>query len=142
VTNTFLPLIPGTQFTFEGVADRGDNLLNHEVIFTVTDLVRTIDGVNTVVVWDRDINNGVLQEAEIAFFAQDKEGNVWNLGEYPEEYEDGNFIGAPNTWISGQKDAQGGVHMLADPQTSTPPSRNCPQHLSHPLIFSCGISVG
>ena len=121
VTNTFLPLIPGTQFTFEGVADRGDSLLNHEVIFTVTDLVRTIDGVNTVVVWDRDINNGVLQEAENSFFAQDKEGNVWNLGEYPEEYEDGNFVGAPKTWISGQKDAQGGVHMLADPQTGTPP---------------------
>ena len=79
VTNTFLPLIPGTQFTFEGVADRGDSLLNHEVIFTVTDLVRTIDGVNTVVLWDRDINNGVLQEAEIAFLLRTKKetSGIW-----------------------------------------------------------------
>jgi hypothetical protein len=121
VTNIFLPLTPGTQFTFEGIADRGGGLLNHQVILTVTDLVRTIDGVNTVVVWDRDINNGVIQEAEIAFFAQDKKGNVWSLGEYPEEYENGIFKGAPSTWISGEKDAQGGVHMLADPRTGTPP---------------------
>jgi hypothetical protein len=69
VTNIFLPLTPGAQFIFQGSADRGGGLLDHQVIFTVTDLVRTIDGVNTVVVWDRDINNGVLQEAELAFFA-------------------------------------------------------------------------
>lgn len=119
ISNTFLPLTPGTQFAFQGVANRGGGLINHQVIFTVTDLARTIDGVNTVVVWDRDINDGVLQEAELAFFAQDKKGNVWNLAEYPEEYEDGNFIGAPNTWVSGEKDARGGVHMLADTEAGT-----------------------
>jgi hypothetical protein len=121
ITNRYLPLIPGSQYIFEGVADRGGGLTNHQVIFTVTDLVRTIDGVNTAVVWDRDINNGVLQEAELAFFAQDKEGNVWSLAEYPEEYENGEFISAKNTWISGEADAQGGIHMLADPQTGTDP---------------------
>jgi hypothetical protein len=118
VTNKYLPLTPGKQFIYEGFADRGGGLTDHQVIFTVTDLVRIIDGVETVVVWDRDINRGVLQEAELAFFAQDKDGNVWNLGEYPEEYEDGKFIGAPSTWISGEKDAQGGIHMLANPQPS------------------------
>jgi len=123
ITSLYLPLVPGTQFTFEGLADRGAGLLPHQVIFTVTDLVRTIDDVNTVVVWDRDINNGVLWESELAFFAQDKKGNVWKLGEYPEEYADGNFdfIGAPSAWISGETDAQGGVHMLADPRPGTPP---------------------
>jgi hypothetical protein len=115
-------LTPGAQFTFEGVANSGGGLTNHEVIFTVTDLVRTIDGVNTVVVWDQDISDGVLREAELAFFAQDKDGNVWSLAEYPELYdENGNFIGAPSTWISGETDAQGGVAMLADPLTGTTP---------------------
>src|SRR5215208_5884732 len=55
VDNTYLPLIPGTQFIYQGVANRGGGLSDHKVIFTVTDLVRTINGVNTVVVWDRDI---------------------------------------------------------------------------------------
>jgi hypothetical protein len=121
VNNAFFPLTPGTQFVFEGVANRGGGLTNHQVIFTVTDLVRNIDGVNCVVVWDRDISNGVLQEAELAFFAQDKQGNVWNLAEYPEEYEDGSFVGAPSTWLNGEVDAQGGVHMLAHPRVGTPP---------------------
>jgi hypothetical protein len=116
VDNTYLPLIPGTQFIYQGVANRGGGLSDHKVIFTVTDLVRTINGVNTVVVWDRDINDGELKESELAFFAQDKEGNVWNLGEYPEEYKNGELVGAPDTWITGEKDAQGGIHMLADPR--------------------------
>jgi hypothetical protein len=46
-----------------------------------------VDGVQTVVAWDRDFLEGKLQEQELAFFAQDDQGNVWNFGEYPEEYE-------------------------------------------------------
>ena len=121
ITNIFFPLIPGTQFIYQGVSDLGGGLLDHQIIFTVTDLIRTIGGVNCVVVLEVDINDGVVREAELAFFAQDKEGNVWSLGEYPEEYQNGEFIGAPNTWISGEEDAQGGVVMLADPRTGTSP---------------------
>jgi hypothetical protein len=40
---------------------------------------------------------------------------VWNFGEYPEEYENGKFTGAPSTWIRGTAGAYGGVHMLARP---------------------------
>jgi hypothetical protein len=92
------------------------------VIFTVTDLMKVIDGVNTVVLFDRDINNGKLLEAEITFFAQDKDGNVWNFGEYPEEYaKDGSFDGAPSTWMSGIQGAQAGILMRGDPRPGTPP---------------------
>ena len=42
-----------------------------------------INGVNAVVVWDRDFQNGELVEEELAFMAQDDAGNVWSLGEYP-----------------------------------------------------------
>ena len=64
----------------------------------------------TVVAWDRDFLNGQLQEQELAFFAQDSQGNVWNFGEYPEEYENGTFTGAPSTWIRGAGGAYGGIH--------------------------------
>ena len=119
IDNHWLPLIPGTQLTLEGYADRGGGILAHQVVFTVTDLTKVIDGVRTVVVWDRDINEGQLAEAELAFFAQDDTGNVWNLGEYPEEYENGKFVGAPSTWIAGLAGAEGGIHMLATPQLGT-----------------------
>ncbi len=120
INNQWLPLPPGAQFTLEGRANRTGKPLPHTVILTVTDLVKVIDGVRTVVLWDRDIQEGGLAEAELAFHAQDDARNVWGLGEYPEEYENGAFTGAPNTWITGQVGAQGGIAMLAHPRRGTP----------------------
>jgi hypothetical protein len=120
ITNKFLPLAPGTEFTLAGRANRGGGPLPHTVVLTVTDLTKVIDGIRTVVLWDVDSNEGQVQEAELAFHAQDEFGRVWGLGEYPEEYENGKFTGAPNTWISGQADARGGIMMLAHPRTGTP----------------------
>jgi hypothetical protein len=112
IDNKFLPLTPGTQLVLEGRANRTGELLPHTVTFTVTDLVKVIAGVPARVMWDVDENEGEVVEAELAFFAQDDAGNVWNLGEYPEEYEDGFFHGAPNTWIAGLANAEAGIHML------------------------------
>jgi YVTN family beta-propeller protein len=62
---------------------------------------KVVGGVPTIVAWDRDFLKGKLQEQELALFAQDDRGNLWNFGEYPEEYENGKFAGAPDTWIRG-----------------------------------------
>ncbi|HEY3261829.1 MAG TPA: hypothetical protein VGJ95_16450 [Pseudonocardiaceae bacterium] len=115
IDNKFLPLVPGTQLTLQGQADVGGGLVDHTVVFTVTDVTKVINGVRSVVVLDEDISQGTLAEREIAFFAQDDSGNVWNTGEYPEEFEDGQFVGAPSTWLTGQQGAQAGIHMLAQP---------------------------
>ena len=120
IDNRFLPLVPGTQFVLEGVANRGGGLLPHRVVFTVTDVVKSIDGVPNVVVWDNDFNEGVLAESELAFFAQDDDGNVWSTGEYPEEYDaNGVFTGAPATWIHGIQGARAGTMMIANPASGT-----------------------
>jgi hypothetical protein len=120
VDNQWYPLTPGTQYTLQGRSNRGQGALPHRVVFTVTDLTKVIDGVPTIVLWDRDINEGELEEAELAFQAQDNDGNVWLLGEYPEEYQDGQFETAENTWIAGFEGAKPGVLMRADPRTGTP----------------------
>jgi hypothetical protein len=119
IDNRWSPLTPGMQFTFEGRANRGQGRLPHRVVFTVTDLTKVIDGVRTVVMWDRDFNAGQIVETELAFFAQDDDGNIWLLGEYPEEWEDGKFSGAPDVWFSGVDGARAGVMMRADPQLGT-----------------------
>ena len=55
----------------------------HEVVFTVTELTKVINGVRTQVLWDRDFEEGALLEEELAFWAQDDFGNVWLLGSTP-----------------------------------------------------------
>lgn len=121
IDNKWLPLPPGAQFIMEGEADRGEGMQRHRIVFTVTNLTKMIDGVRTRVMVDRDYNGDLLAEAEIAFFAQDDDGNVWLFGEYPEEYEDGRFDGAPSTWIAGQAGAQPGILMPANPRKGDDP---------------------
>ncbi|MCU1539231.1 MAG: hypothetical protein JWM01_178, partial [Arthrobacter sp.] len=95
------------------------------VISTLTGLTKKIDGVNTVVVRDRDNSDGGLAESELAFFAETKKGTVWLFGEYPEEYEDGKLIRAPSTFISGMTRPR--------PESScwTTPAR-MPRHIPRP----------
>jgi hypothetical protein len=102
----------------EVVPEAPDEEIPHRIEFTVTDLTKDIAGVRTVVAWIVDISDGQVVEKEIAFYAQDNDGNVWYLGEHPEEYEDGEFIDAP-TWLAGVEGAIPGIKMKAEPEQGT-----------------------
>ncbi|MCI0362957.1 MAG: hypothetical protein L0219_03695, partial [Phycisphaerales bacterium] len=113
IDNEWFPLVPGTQYVWDGSAvDEEGDIEPLSVQFTVTDLTKEIGGVRTVVCLDRDIADRELAEAEIAFFAQDNDGNVWLLGEYPEEYDDGQLDAAP-CWMHGIGGARAGLAMRA-----------------------------
>jgi hypothetical protein len=120
VDNKWFPLEPGMQYTTDGTVTSAEGTSAHKVVHTVTGLTKVVDGVNTVVMWDRDYSDGELAESELAFFAQSKDNDVWLFGEYPEEYENGKFVGAPSTFISGIAKAQAGIAMQAHPRTGTP----------------------
>lgn len=120
INNRWLPLRHGTKLVYTGSEYLGNRRVNHRVVFVVTDLVKVIDGVRTVVVWDRDFNSGKLLEGELAFDAQDDSGTVWLFGEYPEEYSHGKPTGAPDAWISGTAHARRGIAMQAKPRAGTP----------------------
>lgn len=120
ITNKWMPLKPGTQWVYEGTAvDDEGNQFERRIEFTVTDLTKEIAGVRTVVAWIVDYNDGEVIEKEIAFYAQDNDGNVWYLGEHPEEFENGKFMDAP-TWIAGVEDARAGIKMMAEPKVGIP----------------------
>jgi hypothetical protein len=119
VDNRWFPLRPGTRWILRGSVTGS----SHRVETTVTDLTKVIDGVRAVVVLDEDFDGGTLQEAELAFFAQDDDGTVWALGEYPEEYDNGSLTGAPSTWIVRIQDATAGIAMRARPAVGTPAYR-------------------
>ena len=120
INNAWMPMQPGTQWAHEGTAvDEEGNQFTRRIEFTVTDLTKEIAGVRTVVAWIVDYNDGEVIEKEIAFYAQDKEGNVWYFGEHPEEFENGEFIKA-SPWIAGIEDARAGVKMMTEPKLGIP----------------------
>ena len=120
ITNNWLPMKPGTRYTYEGTTVEDDEkLVPHKIVLNITDLVKDIGGVPNLVSYDLDYSDNELVEAELAFFAQDDNGNVWHFGQYPEEYEDGKFKRAP-AWIHGYEGAHAGIMMKATPKLDTP----------------------
>lgn len=119
INNKYFPMTPGTEYVYEGFTREGSNQIPHNIIFTVTDLTKEVEGIQTVVAYILDYSDGELVEAEIAFYAQDNVGNVWFMGEYPEVYELGEIVEAP-AWIPGFKGAKAGIVMKADPQLGMP----------------------
>ena len=120
IDNKWFPLKPGMQYTTTGTVKTATETTRRTVVHTVTGLTKEVDGVKTVVMWDRDYSDGDLVESELAFFAQNRQGDVWLFGEYPEEFENGKFVGAPSTFISGLDKAQAGIAMKAKPRISGP----------------------
>ena len=120
IDNEWFSMTPGNRLVLSGFTVEDGETLDHRIEFTVTDLTKEIAGVETMVAWIEDYSDDELVEAELAFYAQDNDGNVWFMGEYPEEYEDGEFVAAP-TWIPGIEDARPGIQMYADPDPSLPP---------------------
>ncbi len=108
VTNRYMPLIPGTTRTYEGGRER--------VVVTVTASTRTVMGVETVVVRDREYRGTSLIEDTEDWFAQDEDGNVWYFGEDTAECRNGSISGRPGAWEAGVDGAQPGIVMLAAPR--------------------------
>jgi len=123
IDNKWFPLIPGTQFVYEGfTVDENGEEIPHEIVFTVTDLTKEIGGVRSVVILDQGLSDGELEEAELTFFAQDSDGNVWHLGQYSETYdpETGEFIGGIAFLVGHLEGVRAGIMMLAEPKLGTP----------------------
>ena len=115
IDNKYFPLNPGTTFVYKGTSE-GEPTRD---VFTVTDKVKEILGINTRVVHDDAYVKGEHEESTDDWFAQDDEGNVWYFGEHPEDFEKGQFVEAP-TWIAGFQDAKPGIVMMAKPQVGMP----------------------
>jgi hypothetical protein len=122
IDNRYFPLRPGRQYTYKGTTVEEGKTVPHEVVFAVTNLVKELNGVRTVVIWDRDYKDNTLEESELTFFAQDKSGNVWHLGQYREEYDnEGKELRGAQAWLVGYLEgARAGIFMHPDPKAGTP----------------------
>jgi hypothetical protein len=121
VDNEWFPLEPGRHFVWKGRAfsDEGERIARR-VEFIVTDVTKVIGGVRAIVGWDRDFSDDVLGESELAFYAQDKFGNVWHVGEYVEHWDGRELDGGRYWGVGSPEGARAGIQMRAEPAAGTP----------------------
>ena len=114
VDNPYFPLEPGTTFTYEA---KVDGEVERDVVHVTRD-TKTILGVRAVVVRDRVTVDGKLVELTFDWFAQDKRGNVWYLGEYSTDYDPdtGKVVSHQGSWEAGKDGAKPGIIMEAQPK--------------------------
>src|SRR4029079_2646884 len=77
IDNVWFPLAKGSVWVYDGQKD-GKQARD---VMTVTPKVKLIAGIRAAVVHDRLFLNGQLAERTTDFYAQDKRGTVWYLGE-------------------------------------------------------------
>jgi hypothetical protein len=112
IDNRYLPFKPGTTFHFEGV--RGTTPQTDDEV--VTRRTKRILGVTSTVVRDTVSEHGRAIERTDDWYAQDKQGNVWYMGEDSFELKNGHFVKASDSWESGVNGAKPGIIMPAHPR--------------------------
>jgi hypothetical protein len=113
IDNPWFPLRPGTVYVYRG-SDHGEASRD---VLTVTHRTRVIQGIRATVIDDRVYLRGRLEERTTDWYAQDKAGNVWYLGEDTATLDGrGKVKSTEGTWRSGVDGARGGIFMPAHPR--------------------------
>jgi hypothetical protein len=111
VDNKFFPLKPGTTFRYRG---RQDGKARVVTVF-VTHKTKVIAGIRATVVLDKVFVAGKPEEMTFDWYAQDKRGNVWYLGENSSDYVKGKWVRSDGSWETGVHGARPGIVMKAAP---------------------------
>jgi len=114
IDNPYFPMQPGNKWVY----DERDTVGSQErVVVEVTDKTKMIaNGVEARVVRDTVTENGVPVEITDDWYAQDSAGNIWYLGEYVTNYENGKVIDHAGSFEAGVDGAEAGVAMPANPE--------------------------
>ena len=115
IDNPWFPLKPGTVLTYEG-EDEGTPARD---VLRVTHRTKVIRGVRATVIDDRVYKNGRLAERTHDYYAQDKAGNVWYLGEDTATVNNGKVHSREGTWRAGRDGARAGMFMPAHPKAGS-----------------------
>ncbi|MCZ7629860.1 MAG: hypothetical protein M5U19_12775 [Microthrixaceae bacterium] len=111
IDNPYLPFTPGSTWTYLGDSDGRTERVEVEVLSETRD----IGGIEATVVRDTVYVDGEMVEDTYDWFAQDRDGSVWYLGEDTHEYEDGVAVNANGAWEHGVDGAVAGMVMPAAP---------------------------
>jgi hypothetical protein len=114
IDNPYWPMRPGSRWVYRETDPEGTR---QRVVVTVTRSTKTIaNGVEARVVRDVVTEKGELVEKTDDWYAQDKAGNIWYLGEATTEYEDGRPVSTEGSFEAGVDGARAGIIMPAKPR--------------------------
>jgi len=112
IDNPYYPLPVGRTLVYEGFRDGQTQTDTIKVL----DQTRVVEGITARVVSDIATHDGTLLEKTFDWFAQDKQGNVWYLGEDTTAYGRNGKTDTSGSWEAGVNDAEPGLIMEANPQ--------------------------
>jgi len=114
INNRYFPLPVGWTWIYRGIKD-GKPQIDRVTVRSKTK--RAAEGITGRVVTDVSrTSQGKLLEKTTDLYAQDKQGDVWYLGEQTAAYLPGGQIDRSGSWQAGVKDGEPGIIMLANPQ--------------------------
>jgi hypothetical protein len=114
IDNPYFPLKPGTRQVYRETDPEGHE---QRVVVRVTRRTKRVgSGILGRVVRDTVTEDGELVEDTFDWYAQDRKGNVWYLGERTIEYEDGKPVSTAGSFEDGVDGARRGMVMPARPR--------------------------
>jgi hypothetical protein len=113
IDNPYFPLPVGRTLVYRGVKD-GQTQEDRVTVTNQTKLVA--EGITARVVSDVATHDGTLLEKTFDWYAQDRQGNVWYVGEDTAHYLPNGKIDTSGSWEAGVDDAEPGLVMEANPQ--------------------------
>jgi hypothetical protein len=114
IDNPYWPMSPGSKWVYSETDTQGTH---EKVVVEVTDKTKTIaNGVEARVIRDTVTENGQPVEITDDWYAQDSAGNIWYLGEYVTNYNNGKVVDHAGSFEAGVDGAQPGIAMPANPE--------------------------
>jgi hypothetical protein len=114
IDNPWWPMRVGSRWIYRETDPTG---ANQRVVVTVTRRTKKIaNGIAARVVHDVVTEDGEFVEVTDDWYAQDRCGNIWYLGEATKEYENGKVVSTEGSFEAGVDGAQAGVIMPAKPR--------------------------
>jgi hypothetical protein len=112
INNPYFPLPVGRTLVYEGIKD-GQTQVD---TVTVTNQTKIIEGITARVVSDVSTHGSTVLERTSDYYAQDRQGNVWYLGEDTAAFLANGKADTSGSWLAGVHGAQPGLIMEANPQ--------------------------
>jgi hypothetical protein len=110
IDNPYWPMRPGSTWVYRETEADG----TAHVRVTVTRSTTRIAGIRARIVHDRVVRRGRTVEDTYDWYAQDRAGNIWYLGEDTREYDHGR-VSTKGSWRAGVDGALAGVAVPGRP---------------------------